>query len=383
MKHGVNGLSTSQLKFIETASGGHSGHCCDVICQDLSSHTSLSRERVSLVERESYLCIDNTVCDYLPLFNLIFSKTSLIITKGNTKSTTVLLHPPAQPTKNKKIGTMPTEEELAARRRIEEEANKVISSTRQTRKLKQRQLVGEQAEEITSRKDHVEVAKKNWNIKGTEGQSHGAESIQENLAEKAKRAYEENLKKSADKGKVQPLDAGPISPEKTKRFVKPDTDLPTLFGSKASIKQPKDSQVSNGTNYSQGFSKIEKVEQKMVGTATHITTTGIDQAGRRVTKTKIILPEQIGETKAQHQTGKVHDNTRAESGNSLMPSMWDGKYFSLVDIRQRKAEGIDKNIREQYLSPEDFEEVFKMTKEEFSKLPKWKRDNKKRELHLF
>lgn len=276
---------------------------------------------------------------------------------------------------------MPTEEELEARRRIEEEANLVISRTRQTRKLKQKELIGGNAEEINLRKDRVEVAKQNWNIKGTEGQSHGAETIERNLAEKAKREYEENLKKFTEKGKSEPIETLPISPEITKRFVKPDTDLPTLF-SKASIKQPKDSHASNNTNYADGFSRIDKVEEKMVGNDKYITTTGIDQSGRKVTKTKIILPEQVGATKVQQQQGTTNEKTNG-SANNLMPSSWDGKYFSLTEIRQNKVAGIDKNNREQYLSPQEFEEVFKVTKEEFSKMPKWKRDNMKRDLHLF
>lgn len=277
---------------------------------------------------------------------------------------------------------MPTEAELEARRRIDEEANKIISSTRQTRKLKQRELIGGNAEEINLRKDRVEDAKKNWSIKGTEGQSHGAETIQQNLAEKAKRDYEDNLKKFNNKGKTEPLETAPLSPEVTKRFVKPEMSLPSLFTSKASIQQPKDSHASNSINHSDVFSKIESVEEKFVGTAKHITTIGIDQAGRRITKTKIILPEQVGQTKAQHQQGPTHENT-TEGGNKQTPSSWDGKYYSLTDIRQNKVAGIDKQNREQYLSPEDFLEVFKMTKEEFSKMPKWKRDNHKRDLHLF
>ena len=279
---------------------------------------------------------------------------------------------------------MPSEEEVAARRRIEEEASKVISRTRLTRKLQQQELIGgENAEEIHLRKDRVEMAKKNWSIKGTEGQSHGTEEIEQKLAEKAKREYEENLKKFNEKGKppIDPLmEAMPLSPEVTKRFVKPTTDLPTLFGSKVSIKQPKDSQASNSTNYSEGFAKIEKVEEKVVGNNRHITTTGIDQAGRRVTKTKIILPEQVGTTKAQHQQGTSNTN---ESGRDVAPSSWDGTFYSLTDIRQNKVPGIDKNNREKYLSPQEFENVFHMSKEEFSKLPKWKRDNMKRDLHMF
>lgn len=273
---------------------------------------------------------------------------------------------------------MPTADELA-RLRIEEEAKKVISTTSRTRKLKQRELVGEEAEDIHLRKDHVEDAKKTWSTKGTEGQTHGSETIEQNIANKAKQAYEENVKKFGEKGKSEPLPVSPVRQDLKKKFDKP-ANIPAIFN-KSSIKQPKDSTPSNNsTTYSDGFAKIEKQEVKMVGTSKHITTTGLDAAGRRVTKTKIILPEQVGETKAQHQQGA---HNVAESNNKLMPTSWDGKYYSLTDIRQRKVHGVDKNNREQYLSPDDFEATFKMSKEDFSKQPKWKRDKMKQDLHLF
>lgn len=276
---------------------------------------------------------------------------------------------------------MPTADELA-KLRIQEEAKKVIETTGRVRKLKQRELIGQEAEEIKDRKDHVEDAKKNWSAKGTEGQTHGAETIEEQIARKAREEYEENLKKFTEKGKSEPIQASVLPTDLKKKFDKP-ANVPALFNSKSAIKQPKDSTPSNSTAHSDGFVKIEKQETKMVGTAKHITTTGIDAAGRRVTKTKIILPEVVGETKAQHQQGAPSAKSGAESNNQLMPTSWDGKYYSLTDIRQRKVEGIDKNHREQYLSPEDFEATFKMSKEAFSKQPKWKRDKMKQELNLF
>lgn len=274
---------------------------------------------------------------------------------------------------------MPTADELA-KLRIQEEANKVIQSTGRVRKLKQRELIGEEAEEINNRKNHVDDAKKQWSAKGTERQTHGSETIEPDVANKAKSSYVERLKKFTEKGTSEPLNAGELNSDLRSKFDKP-TNVPTLFN-KSSIKQPKNSAPATSTASLDGFAKIENQEIKMVGTSKHITTTGIDSSGRRVTKTKIILPEQIGETKVQHQQGAPNRNG-AESNNNLIPNSWDGKYYTLTDIRQRKVEGIDKNNREQYLSPEDFEQTFKMTKEAFSKLPKWKRDNMKRDQHLF
>jgi hypothetical protein len=69
---------------------------------------------------------------------------------------------------------------------------------------------------------------------------------------------------------------------------------------------------------------------------------------------------------------------------ALRPTGWDGQtYHSLVDLRQRRVQGIDMKNREQYLSPEEFQKTFKMTKEEFSICPKWKRDKLKSGLHLY
>jgi hypothetical protein len=59
------------------------------------------------------------------------------------------------------------------------------------------------------------------------------------------------------------------------------------------------------------------------------------------------------------------------------------EYFSLEDLQEGKADGINMACREMYLSPTDFQKLFKMTKDEFSNLPKWKRDKAKRALKLF
>lgn len=279
---------------------------------------------------------------------------------------------------------MATADELA-RLRIEEETKKIISQTSRNRKLKQRQLIGDEAEEIAQRKDHVEDAKQQWSEKGTKGQSHGSETIERNVASMAKQSYEENLKKANEKGKTEVRETSGISSNLKEKFDKP-TKVPALFDNKSGNKESENSEsqtAANSTENPHGFALVEKQEEKMVGTSKHIITTGIDSAGRRLTKTKIILAAQVGTTKAQHQEGTASKNSGEEVNNKLMPTSWDGNYYSLVDLRQRRVDGIDKNNREQYLSPDDFEEAFKMSKEEFSKLPKWKRDNLKRNLHLF
>ena len=77
------------------------------------------------------------------------------------------------------------------------------------------------------------------------------------------------------------------------------------------------------------------------------------------------------------------DTTNTPSPDDLLPGDWDGKYHTMDDLRQSNIPGCDNTRREQYLSPEDFQEYFKLTKEEFAKFPKWKRDKVKRSLGLF
>ena len=58
--------------------------------------------------------------------------------------------------------------------------------------------------------------------------------------------------------------------------------------------------------------------------------------------------------------------------------------ISYAKLREAECpEGIDKLRKEEYLSDDEFLEVFKMTKEQYLKLPKWRRINKKKEVGLF
>mmetsp|Transcript_16284 Transcript_16284/g.39751 ORF Transcript_16284/g.39751 Transcript_16284/m.39751 type:complete len:398 (+) Transcript_16284:204-1397(+) len=58
-------------------------------------------------------------------------------------------------------------------------------------------------------------------------------------------------------------------------------------------------------------------------------------------------------------------------------------YYSLAQLQAKTVDGIDGAHREKYLSPKDFEANFKMTKEEFHKLPRWKQSEAKKALNLF
>jgi villin 1/advillin len=59
------------------------------------------------------------------------------------------------------------------------------------------------------------------------------------------------------------------------------------------------------------------------------------------------------------------------------------KPISLADLVGAFPEGIDPTKKEAYLSDSEFNSAFGMDKASFSKLPKWKRDAKKKELGLF
>jgi len=64
-----------------------------------------------------------------------------------------------------------------------------------------------------------------------------------------------------------------------------------------------------------------------------------------------------------------------------------GVCYSLAQLTDNKVwrtlPDVAPTQREKYLSPRDFQEVFRMSKEEFEKLPRWKRDWMKQSRALF
>lgn len=58
--------------------------------------------------------------------------------------------------------------------------------------------------------------------------------------------------------------------------------------------------------------------------------------------------------------------------------------YPLDELLQRPLpEGVDPTHIEKYLSPDDFEELLSMSKEDFEKLPSWKKTALKKEKGLF
>mmetsp|Transcript_17002 Transcript_17002/g.39226 ORF Transcript_17002/g.39226 Transcript_17002/m.39226 type:complete len:172 (-) Transcript_17002:244-759(-) len=60
-----------------------------------------------------------------------------------------------------------------------------------------------------------------------------------------------------------------------------------------------------------------------------------------------------------------------------------GPYYSITQLRERSVEGLDYDNREQYLTPQDFKDLFGCTKEEYDEMPKWKQQKAKRLAELF
>jgi len=57
--------------------------------------------------------------------------------------------------------------------------------------------------------------------------------------------------------------------------------------------------------------------------------------------------------------------------------------FSSDQIKAGTAANIDLTKKEAYLSDDEFLKLFKCSRDEFDKQPKWKKDQKKKELKLF
>ena len=63
-----------------------------------------------------------------------------------------------------------------------------------------------------------------------------------------------------------------------------------------------------------------------------------------------------------------------------------GRYYSYEQLSaavEELPDDIDILQREQYLSASEFEQVFSMTKHDFSRLREWKKEALKKQVHLF
>ena len=296
--------------------------------------------------------------------------------------------PPRRRSKSKT--TMATssskEDDEIARRLVEAEMAKIQMETQQRRKEKMRALIGGDAQDVASRKKGVGDSVQAWSEKGTNSPSSKKAALELDKNEisdlmSRKLAFSQNLERNANKGKTQHDEPAPeeqpLTEEQKRSFFENAMNAPSPFGAPLTSTSPPASPKPREDSYKDDFSSIEKEEVTMVGQEKHITVTGYNKEGRKLIKTKIILPKVKGETVSQNQYKGVAPSS-PEGGKGA-----GNKLYSLSDIRQGKVEGIDKTRREQYLFPEEFEATFGMTKEKFNAQPKWKRDKLKREHRLF
>jgi hypothetical protein len=62
----------------------------------------------------------------------------------------------------------------------------------------------------------------------------------------------------------------------------------------------------------------------------------------------------------------------------------NNKKYPLAEMQKKDSpEGVDASRKEDYISDADFESVFKMKRDAFAALPKWKKDNLKKSAQLF
>lgn len=274
-----------------------------------------------------------------------------------------------------------------ARKRVEEEMKKIQLETEEKRKAKMKKLIGDDAINVGARKKGVDESFQKFAEKGTHkvevpdihATKHHGNAIQSKKEAFAKQVEENatKAKKASDEGEGEaPLDAERAE-EIRKKFAKPKSEVPAAEEEEEAPAAEEDAETSpEEAAFREGFSSIESEETTMVGRDKHIRITGTDLEGRKFTKTKIFLPKVEGKTVLQ---GKQPSNNSGEEE----PPDWDGHFHSLEDIQQRRVENIDSQHREMYLSPEDFQTHFKMTKGAFTTLPKWKKDKLKKALYLF
>jgi hypothetical protein len=287
---------------------------------------------------------------------------------------------PATSTTSSNNNDQQTEDEVA-RQRLAEETKRIALETSQQRTQAANALI-DGAAGVDQRKEGVAEAVETYSKKGTTtlvDQDVGDTKIQQQ-----KIALASNLQKFAEKGKAAPTTTtGALRHDLKKTFetATPD-DLPTLFQAKSLSTNNSSTANTTTSSYASDFAVVENQVTTMVGEETHVKTTGLDQQGRRVTKTKIILPKQTAATVSQQQRRGTPKST-ATATESASNAFDYGTYISLVDLRQKRVPGIDKHNQEKYLSPEEFQKAFQMTKDEFAVLPKWKRDKLKRGLHIY
>ncbi|XP_019434149.1 PREDICTED: villin-3-like isoform X2 [Lupinus angustifolius] len=94
-------------------------------------------------------------------------------------------------------------------------------------------------------------------------------------------------------------------------------------------------------------------------------------------ETQETAPETGSNGDSEPKQEKVEDGNDGQNNQSVL------SYEQLNTKSGSVVLGIDLKRRETYLSDEEFETIFKMTKEAFTKLPRWKQDMLKKKVELF
>ncbi|XP_019425549.1 PREDICTED: villin-3-like [Lupinus angustifolius] len=94
-------------------------------------------------------------------------------------------------------------------------------------------------------------------------------------------------------------------------------------------------------------------------------------------ETQETAPETGSDGDSEPKQEKVEDGNDGQNSQSVF------SYEQLNTKSGSVVSGIDLKRRETYLSDEEFETIFKMTKEAFTKLPRWKQDMLKKKVDLF
>ncbi|KAJ6912710.1 villin-3-like [Populus alba x Populus x berolinensis] len=120
--------------------------------------------------------------------------------------------------------------------------------------------------------------------------------------------------------------------------------------------------------------------------------TNLPTEGKSETQSEVEGSEGVAEVKEMEETASVPESNGEDSErkqDTEQEENGDGNSQSTFSYDQLKArsdnpvKGIDFKRREAYLSDEEFQTVFGVTKEAFYKMPKWKQDMQKKKFDLF
>ena len=202
---------------------------------------------------------------------------------------------------------------------------------------------------------------------------------------------EENIKEAEGK-KIAPVKLEAAKKETTKESLElaeappapsasPEKTLPqdTITVQKAEIKGPSADEKKVTVVKRKGRNKsiiaeeyLEKVQEAQKSVEAETENTAQSTPGKANPNT------QGGDTSSDSQANGATEKQTAPSSPS------GGIIFTLEQLQISSCpEGIDMTRREQYLSDEEFNTVFSMSKDAFNALPKWKRIRAKKEVGLF